>query len=79
MAPLTSTLAHNDSTAILGLKGFAVGTCVFIAGSMVTTSAQFMPALILASQQKDKKPDSSQSGKGSIYKSPGSDMDADSL
>ncbi|KAK3110028.1 hypothetical protein LTR53_016112 [Teratosphaeriaceae sp. CCFEE 6253] len=57
MAPLTSLLAHHDSPAVLGLKGFTVGTCLFIAGSMVTTSAQFLPALILASQQRDKWPE----------------------
>ncbi|KAK0936626.1 hypothetical protein LTR29_011777 [Friedmanniomyces endolithicus] len=44
---------------LLGLKGFAVGSCIFIAGSMVTTSTQVIPALLLASQQKDTKSHSS--------------------
>ncbi|KAK5703506.1 hypothetical protein LTR17_022064 [Elasticomyces elasticus] len=55
MASFTSPLIHHDSATLLGLKGFTVGTCVFIAGSMVTTSAQFVPALLLASQQKEDK------------------------
>ncbi|KAK0864725.1 hypothetical protein LTS02_005812 [Friedmanniomyces endolithicus] len=59
MAFLTSTLAHHDTPTLLGLKGFAVGSCIFIAGSMVTTSTQVVPALLLASQQKDTKSHSS--------------------
>ncbi|KAK4569666.1 hypothetical protein LTR86_003431 [Recurvomyces mirabilis] len=53
MAFLTSHLGHHDSPTLLALKGFAVGSTLFIAGSMATTSLQIMPSLILATQQRD--------------------------
>jgi hypothetical protein len=46
---------HSDSQLLLALKGFSIGTTLFVAGSMATTSLQFVPALILATQQKDSK------------------------
>lgn len=44
---------HNDSAAFLALKGFCVGTPLFIAGSMATTSLQFVPSLLVATQQRE--------------------------
>ncbi|TKA73686.1 hypothetical protein B0A55_05619 [Friedmanniomyces simplex] len=63
---VNSTAGLLRIATLLGLKGFAVGSCLFIAGSMVTTSAQFVPALLLASQQKDTKSSSSRSESGRL-------------
>ncbi|KAK5111801.1 hypothetical protein LTR62_004721 [Meristemomyces frigidus] len=53
MASITNTLGHRDTPSLLALKGIAVGTSIFIAGSMATVSLQFLPSLVLAAQQRD--------------------------
>lgn len=55
MAALHTTLTHNDTPFLLGLKGFSVGTALFVAGSMVTTNLQFLPSLVFVAQQRDIK------------------------
>ncbi|KXL43605.1 hypothetical protein M433DRAFT_155639 [Acidomyces richmondensis BFW] len=50
---MASLHLHNDSPMLQALKGFSVGTTLFIAGSMTTTSLQFLPSLVLATQARD--------------------------
>jgi len=62
----TSLHLHNDSPALAAMKGFAIGSSLFLAGSMATTSLQFIPGLVLATQQKDSsrpKPSRMESGR----------------
>lgn len=59
MASITSTLTHNDSPLLVAVQGLAVGSTLFVAGSMATISIQALPALVLASKQKDRRPSSS--------------------
>ncbi|KAK5115417.1 hypothetical protein LTR85_009877 [Meristemomyces frigidus] len=58
---------HHDTPALAALKGFCIGTTLFVAGSMATTSLQLVPSLILATQQRDSpsrpKPSRMESGR----------------
>ncbi|KAI6870035.1 hypothetical protein KC333_g3522 [Hortaea werneckii] len=43
----------NDTPVVAALKGLTLGSTLFIAGSMTTTSLQFLPSLVLAAQTRD--------------------------
>ncbi|KAK4548128.1 hypothetical protein LTR36_009997 [Oleoguttula mirabilis] len=64
---MASLTLHHDPPALAALKGLCIGTTLFVAGSMATTSLQFVPALLLATQQKDApsrpKPSHMESGR----------------
>ena len=42
----------NDTPLVSALKGLTVGSTIFVAGALTTTTLQSLPALVLASQTK---------------------------
>jgi len=72
---MASLHLHNDSPALLALKGLSVGTTLFIAGSMTTTSLQFLPSLVLATQARDSGRSKSRMESGRLTPQPTSGSD----
>jgi hypothetical protein len=60
----------RDSTALLATKVGVVGTTLFIAGGMASTSMQFIPALITAAQKTPSRPGVSRAESGRLTPQP---------
>ncbi|TKA21682.1 hypothetical protein B0A50_08799 [Salinomyces thailandicus] len=66
----------NDTPLVTALKGLTVGGTLFVAGTLTTTSLQYLPSLVLATQQKDApKTRSYESGRLTPAPTPGQEKE----
>lgn len=63
----------RDSPSVVALKTAIAGTTLFIAGGMVSTSAQFIPGLIATAQKAPMRPSASRMESGRLTPQPMSD------